>query len=122
VTRSGALPKEAHVFTDEFADRTIVFEDKTLEDVLMELGAREVTSVLIEGGGNVLGQALDARLIDRVQIYLAALFTGGHDIAFPGRGAGATLEALRLRDVRYEKIGSDIFVTGQATYGGAVCE
>jgi diaminohydroxyphosphoribosylaminopyrimidine deaminase/5-amino-6-(5-phosphoribosylamino)uracil reductase len=122
LTRSRKLPKEAHVFTDRFADRTLVFEDKPLDDVLTELGSRAVTSVLIEGGGNVLGQALDAQLIDRVQIYLAPIFTGGPDIAFPGRGASATLDALRLRDVHYEKIGSDIFVTGKATYGGAVSE
>ena len=122
LTRSGKLPKDAHLFTDQFAARTIVFEDQSLDDVLAELGSREVTSVLIEGGGQVLAQALDAQLIDRVEIYVAPLFTGGADIAFPGRGAGATLEALRLRDVRYEKIGSDIFVTGKATYEGAVSE
>ena len=122
LTRSGRLPKAAHVFTDGFADRTLVFRDKPFGDVLAELGARDVTSILIEGGGEILGEALDANLIDRVQIYLAPLFTGGPVIAFPGRGAGATSEALRLRDVRYEKIGADIFITGKATYGGAVSE
>ena len=56
--------------------------------MLAELGRREITSVLIEGGGDVLGQALDARLIDEVQIYLGAVFTGGPVVAFAGRGAG----------------------------------
>ena len=118
LTRSGRLPKEAHIFTDRFAERTLAFRDKPLDQVLVELGARDVTSVLIEGGGEILGQALDAKLIDRIQIYLAPLFTGGSVIAFPGVGAGATAEALRLREARYEKIGADIFVTGKATYGG----
>jgi diaminohydroxyphosphoribosylaminopyrimidine deaminase/5-amino-6-(5-phosphoribosylamino)uracil reductase len=122
MTRSERLPKTAHLFTDRFANRTLVFRDRPLDDVLAELGRRDVTSVLIEGGGEILGQALDTQLIDRVQIYLAPLFTGGPVIAFPGRGAGATVEALRLRDVRYEQIGSDVFVTGKATYGGAVSE
>jgi diaminohydroxyphosphoribosylaminopyrimidine deaminase/5-amino-6-(5-phosphoribosylamino)uracil reductase len=81
-----------------------------------------VTSVLVEGGGDVLGQALDAQLIDRVQIYVAPLFTGGPVMAFPGNGVGVTLDALRLREVRYEKIGGDVFVTGRATYGARASE
>lgn len=122
LTRSGRLPKDARVFTDRFADRTLVYRDRTLRAVLAELGARDVTSVLIEGGGDVLGQALDGRLIDRVQIYLAPLFTGGPNIALPGRGAGSTAGGLRLAHIEYQRIGPDIFVNGKATYGPAASE
>jgi diaminohydroxyphosphoribosylaminopyrimidine deaminase/5-amino-6-(5-phosphoribosylamino)uracil reductase len=122
LSRSRRLPKDAEIFTDEYAERTLVFSKEKLHDVLQELGRREVTSVLIEGGGDVLGQALDARLIDEVQIYLAPLFTGGPVVAFPGRGAASTLEGLRLRDVRYERIAGDVFVTGKATYETAAAE
>jgi len=55
--------------------------------VLRDLGRREITSVLIEGGGDVLSQALDQRLIDKVQIYIAPIFTGGNVLAFGGNGA-----------------------------------
>jgi diaminohydroxyphosphoribosylaminopyrimidine deaminase/5-amino-6-(5-phosphoribosylamino)uracil reductase len=119
LSRSARLPREAHLFTDRFADRTLVFRGKTLEAVLEELGQREITSVLIEGGGDILGQALDAQLIDRVQIYVAPLLTGGPVLAFPGRGAATSAEALRLQNVRYEQIGGDIFVTGKAAYTSA---
>lgn len=116
LSSSGRLPTEAHLFTDRFADRTLVFRNQTLDAVLVELGRKEVTSVLIEGGGDVLGQALDAQAIDEVQIYLGPVFTGGPVVGFGGRGAGSTLEALRLRNARYEQIGGDVFVTGEATY------
>lgn len=122
LSNSGSLPSDAHLFTDRFADRTVVFRDRKLAAVLAELGSKEVTSVLIEGGGDVLGQALDARLIDEVQIYLGPVFTGGPVVAFGGRGAGATLQALRLRNPRYEQIGGDVFVTGEATYATAAHE
>ncbi len=117
LTRSGRLPKEAHILNDRYSDRTLVFRDQTLSTVLKDLGSREVTSVLIEGGGDILGQALDARLIDKVQIYLGPILTGGPVMAFAGRGAGSTEEAARLREVSYEKIGSDIFLSGKPAYG-----
>jgi diaminohydroxyphosphoribosylaminopyrimidine deaminase/5-amino-6-(5-phosphoribosylamino)uracil reductase len=122
LSRSRRLPKGAQIFTDRFAERTLVFSNEKLHEVLHELGRREVTSVLIEGGGDVLGQALDARLIDEVQIYVAPVFTGGPVVAFAGAGAASTLEGLRLRDPHYEQIGSDVFVTGKATYDAAVAE
>ena len=122
LSNSGRLPPAAHLFTDRFADRTLVFRNRTLDAVLVELGRKEVTSVLIEGGGDVLGQALDAHVIDEVQIYLGAVFTGGPVVAFGGRGVGATPEALRLRNPRYEQIGSDVFVTGEATYADSTHE
>jgi diaminohydroxyphosphoribosylaminopyrimidine deaminase/5-amino-6-(5-phosphoribosylamino)uracil reductase len=79
---------------------------------LRELGEKEITSVLIEGGGEILGQALDQRLIDRVQLYLGPVFTGGPIVAFPGIGAGSTDQALRLERVRYERIGQDVCIIG----------
>ena len=42
--------------------------------------------MLIEGGGNVLGQAFDARLVDKVQFYLAPVFTGGPVLAVRRKG------------------------------------
>ena len=75
--------------------------------------------MLIEGGGDILSQALDGKLIDKVHIYVAPLFTGGPVIAFAGEGAAASQTALRLQDVQYERIGSDVFVSGRASYAAA---
>src|SRR5438876_3810414 len=112
LTRSGKLPRRAHLFSDRFASRTLIYRDKSLAAVLKNLGKRGVTSVLIEGGGEVLGQALDARLIDKVQLYLGPILTGGPVIAFPGGGAENTANALRLRCVSYRRIGQSVCITG----------
>jgi diaminohydroxyphosphoribosylaminopyrimidine deaminase/5-amino-6-(5-phosphoribosylamino)uracil reductase len=120
LSRSGKLPRTARVFTDRFADRTAVFADVALKDLLRELGAKEITSILIEGGGDVLGQALDERLIDRVQIYVAPVLTGGPTIAFGRTGAGSTREGARVGRVRHERIGDDVCVIGYPTYDHAV--
>jgi diaminohydroxyphosphoribosylaminopyrimidine deaminase/5-amino-6-(5-phosphoribosylamino)uracil reductase len=122
LSRSGSLPRRAHLFTDRFAARTIVYRDQNLETVLRELGEKEITSVLIEGGGDILGQALDQRLVDKVQLYLGPVLTGGPSVAFAGAGVAATRDAPRLRGVRYEKIGQDVYVTGYPTYDATQSE
>jgi diaminohydroxyphosphoribosylaminopyrimidine deaminase / 5-amino-6-(5-phosphoribosylamino)uracil reductase len=112
LSRSGVLPRRARLFTDRFSPRTIIHRGENLEVVLRDLGEKEITSVLIEGGGEILGQALDQRLVDKVQLYLGPVFTGGPVSAFPGVGAASTEGALRLERVEYERIGQDVCVTG----------
>jgi diaminohydroxyphosphoribosylaminopyrimidine deaminase/5-amino-6-(5-phosphoribosylamino)uracil reductase len=116
LSRSGALPRAARLFTDRFAARTLVYGKKNLDAVLRDLGQKEITSVLLEGGGEVLGQALDQGLVDKVQLYLGPVLTGGPIVAFPGAGAASTALGSRLDRVRYERIGPDVCVTGYPIY------
>jgi len=112
LTRSGKLPQRAHLFSDRRAARTLIYRRKSLAAVLKNLGERGVTSVLIEGGGEVLGQALDACVTDKVQLYLGPILTAGPLIAFPGRGAQTTASALRLQRVSYEQVGQSVCIMG----------
>jgi diaminohydroxyphosphoribosylaminopyrimidine deaminase / 5-amino-6-(5-phosphoribosylamino)uracil reductase len=120
LTRSGQLPRQAQLLTDKFAARTLIYKRKSLASVLKDLGKRRITSVLIEGGGEVLGEALDKRLIDKVQIYLGPILTGGPVVAFPGEGAGKTADALRLRGIEYHQIGQSVCISGYPDVPG--CE
>jgi diaminohydroxyphosphoribosylaminopyrimidine deaminase / 5-amino-6-(5-phosphoribosylamino)uracil reductase len=122
LSRSGKLPRDAHLFSDRFAARTLVYRKQTLPEVLNDLGRREITSVLIEGGGNVLGQAFDARLVDEVQFYIAPVLIGGPVLAVPGKGAGSTTDGARLSEVRFQKIGPDLLVTGYSRWSAAAGE
>ena len=90
-----------------------------LAGVLADLGQKNVTSVMIEGGGEILGHALDERLIDKVQIYIAPIFTGGPVVGFGGRGAVRTPDGAHLERIKFEKIGPDICVTGYPKYDRA---
>lgn len=116
ITRSGKLPRDARMFTDALAGRTVVLQSGSLRSILRELGARDITSVLIEGGGDVLSQANDLRLIDKLQVYVAPLLTGGPTLAFGGRGAASTLRAARLRNVKYDRIDNILIVSGDVEY------
>jgi diaminohydroxyphosphoribosylaminopyrimidine deaminase/5-amino-6-(5-phosphoribosylamino)uracil reductase len=112
LSRSGNLRQHAYLFSDQHAARTLIYRQKSLTAVLKNLSERGVTSVLIEGGGEVLGQALDARVIDKVQLYLGPILTAGPIIAFPGRGAKTAASALRLQRVSYEQVGQSVCIMG----------
>jgi diaminohydroxyphosphoribosylaminopyrimidine deaminase/5-amino-6-(5-phosphoribosylamino)uracil reductase len=117
LSRSGKLPRNARVLRDRFAKDTRLYRDQALPTILADLGAQNITSVLIEGGGDVLGQALDQHLIDKVQIYIAPMFTAGPVAAFAGKGASRSSDAARLDRVQFEKLGKDICVTGYPISG-----
>lgn len=119
VTAGGKLPADVHLFNDRFKKRTLVYRNKSLTAVLGDLGKRGVTSLLIEGGGKVLGDALDRHLIDKIQIYVAPLLTGGPVIAFGGKGCAGTADAVRIERISYSKISQDICVSGYPRYASA---
>ena len=117
LTKSGKLPSRSRVFRDRFKDRTLVYRNKSMRAVLADLGKKEVLAVLIEGGGDILGQALDSGLIDKVQVYLGPIFTGGPVLAFGARGASSTQTATRLTRLSYDRIGDDVRVIGYVAKG-----
>ena len=87
---------------------------RNLPKVLEELYRREIQSVLVEGGTEVAGAFVDARLVDKITLMIAPMIIGGHDApaAIGGTGVESLCEALRLRDVSVEKHDSDIEITG----------
>jgi diaminohydroxyphosphoribosylaminopyrimidine deaminase/5-amino-6-(5-phosphoribosylamino)uracil reductase len=82
---------------------------------LMELlGAMGITSVLIEGGGQVAAAALAADIVDKVVFYYAPKILGGDDGVpmFHGSGPIHMREALTLREATVDRLGEDIVVQG----------
>jgi len=112
-SRSGQLPADCHLLTDEWRERTEVTRGRSLRQVLRNLGRQGVVQVLIEGGGETLGAALDGGLVQRVEIYVAPLITGGRVPAFGGRGVGSNAAAWHLQNPRYTKIGPDLKISAR---------
>ena len=111
-TRTGKLPRTSHVFTDEFREKTLVYKNVPLREVLKDLGGRGVEKLLIEGGGRTLGEAFDQRLVDRVVFYVAPVLIGGGVPAIAGLGAGSNEEGIQLHDATFQKIGLDLKIEG----------
>jgi len=115
VTHSGNLPPTAHVFSDRYRDRTMVCRDRSWNEVLDELGRRGVTRLLIEGGGNVLGQLFDQNRIDEFWSFYAPMLTAGDKPSLAGSGVTANELAVSLIEPKFERFGDDILVRGYVT-------
>ncbi len=85
-----------------------------LRVLLRALGARQVISLLAEGGAEVLGSLLDHGLVDAVVAVLAPRLIGGASApaAIGGEGAATLAEAVDLADLEVERLGGDLIVTG----------
>ena len=85
-----------------------------LDALLKYLGEREVTGVLVEGGGVLLGSLFDRYLVDKVHAFIAPKIVGGASAPGPvgGEGVARMAEALTLKQARWERLGDDLLVTG----------
>jgi diaminohydroxyphosphoribosylaminopyrimidine deaminase/5-amino-6-(5-phosphoribosylamino)uracil reductase len=108
LTRTGQLPKKAHLFTDRYKDRTLVYRKVKILRVLQDLAGRGVTRVLLEGGGKLLGSAFDADCVNEVAFFVAPVILGTRTPAVDAKKPGK----LRLTDVHWEKVGRDLFCRG----------
>ena len=82
--------------------------------LLKGLGERGVTSLLVEGGGTLLGSLFDLGLVDKVRAFIAPVIIGGLSApsAVGGKGSASMSQAVRMKSVRVECIGEDILVVG----------
>lgn len=82
--------------------------------LLAELGRGDTTSVLVEGGGELLGSLFDAGLVDKVVAFVAPTIIGGAGAPSPVAGAGAEriADASRLTRVRTLRLGRDVVIIG----------
>ena len=86
-----------------------------IEALLAELGRRQRTNVLVEGGSRLLGSLFDLRAIDEVHAFIAPKLVGGHLAPSPIAGAGLAqmAEAMRLQNSQVEIVDGDVYVTGR---------
>ena len=132
-------PLKAKIVSDEFAGLTTIIVSRSapakrvaslakrvtvwaaplrggridLRWVLKKLGGENVTSLLIEGGGEVNASFLLGGFAQRVTFFYAPKILGGRESrkAVAGEGARSLGEMLNLRDVEWRRVGVDLMMT-----------
>ena len=79
---------------------------------LDELGARDIQSLLLEGGPHLAGAFLEAGEIDEARMFIAPLMLGGAKAktAVEGIGVGDIAEGARALAIETERIEDDVLV------------
>lgn len=113
LTKSGLDQSQWKLFNDEYKNRTRIFEDIKLRDVLTQLSGNEgVNTVMLECGGSLMGAFLDLNLIDEFMIFYAPMVTGGPHCAIGGNGISGLEERWGLENPSVEQIGNDLCLRG----------
>lgn len=103
LTHEGAEPEPA---TDEPAR-------VDLGAALDELGARGVTSLLVEGGPRLAGALAAAGLIDEVRLFVAPLLLGAGPATVEHAGVASLAEAERAESLSAVAVGDDILLSAR---------
>ena len=115
---SKAAPKNRVAVLAEKANVIIAPTKKLQIDLrwlLEKIGTQNVTTLLVEGGGEVSASFLLGGLAQRVAFFYAPKILGGRESrkAVAGEGARSLSETIQLREVAWRKLGEDLLLTAR---------
>ena len=120
VAVSEAAPPEKLTQLQQFANVEVLKLHKQnghldLNELLQKLAALDITSILVEGGSEIHGAFIDAALGERIYAFVAPKIIGGKNAIGPVGGNGSTdmAKALRLCDIEYKQLETDLLITGR---------
>jgi diaminohydroxyphosphoribosylaminopyrimidine deaminase/5-amino-6-(5-phosphoribosylamino)uracil reductase len=117
--RVAALARRVNVIvapaTKRRARSDAPYQQIDLRWLMRKLGAGNVMSLLVEGGGEVNASFLLGGLAQRASFFYAPKILGGRDSrkAVAGEGARSLAEVIRLRDVEWKRLGPDLLMTAR---------
>ena len=84
-----------------------------LPHLLNQLGDMGITSILLEGGGELFSDFMKRKLIDRLIVCFAPKLIGGDGIDFlPGISIDKMKNAFELKDVHFQTMGDNFILEG----------
>ena len=87
-------------------------------ELLSDLGQNNITALLLEGGGELAGQALQAKIVDEVEFHIAPkLLTGRNSRTVVGGADPVRLaDALNLDKLQVKRAGCDLIISGKVKF------
>lgn len=113
ITRIGNFPASHHLFSDEYKERTIVYQGQSLKEIMTDLFQRKIVNVMLECGPHLASEFLKEGLIDRVTLFQNPSFLGkGRDI-FGDIALSSLHQRPALTDIESTWINTDHVITGR---------
>ncbi|MDD5348292.1 MAG: bifunctional diaminohydroxyphosphoribosylaminopyrimidine deaminase/5-amino-6-(5-phosphoribosylamino)uracil reductase RibD [Candidatus Omnitrophica bacterium] len=90
------------------------FGQVNLKDMLKKLARMDITSILVEGGGTLIGSLFDEGLVDKIMFFVSPRIIGGKDAisSVMGKGVSRVDAAVELRDLRLRRLKDDFLIEG----------
>jgi diaminohydroxyphosphoribosylaminopyrimidine deaminase / 5-amino-6-(5-phosphoribosylamino)uracil reductase len=83
-----------------------------LKELIKELGKSEISSVMIEGGAELSGNARKEGIVDKILIFTAPKIIGNGLNPIKNLGIKKVNKAIKLKDTSTTKIGRDLLIEG----------
>jgi diaminohydroxyphosphoribosylaminopyrimidine deaminase/5-amino-6-(5-phosphoribosylamino)uracil reductase len=118
VASTGEAPLIVVVSLEAPGDRVLTLRDagaeileaNELSSALIQLGSREITDLLLEGGPGLARAFLDAGEIDDFNLFIAPVLGGEADLPGPLAGTTSLGEVIHPLDVSHEAVGPDLLI------------
>jgi diaminohydroxyphosphoribosylaminopyrimidine deaminase/5-amino-6-(5-phosphoribosylamino)uracil reductase len=81
-----------------------------LKELMKELGKKEITSVMIEGGAELNSSAIKDKVADKLLIFTAPKLVGTGVGAIGNLGITKIDKAVKLKNIRTMKVGKDVLL------------
>jgi len=83
-----------------------------LKTLMKDLGKSEISSVMIEGGAELSGNAIKEGIVDKLMIFTAPKIIGNGLGPIKNLGIKKIDKAIKLKNIRTRKIGKDLLAEG----------
>jgi diaminohydroxyphosphoribosylaminopyrimidine deaminase/5-amino-6-(5-phosphoribosylamino)uracil reductase len=79
---------------------------------MRKLAQMEITNILVEGGGTLIGSLFDEGLVDKVLFFISPKIIGGKEAisSVMGKGIARIDKAVRLKEVKLKRLGEDFLI------------
>ncbi|MBU4419257.1 MAG: bifunctional diaminohydroxyphosphoribosylaminopyrimidine deaminase/5-amino-6-(5-phosphoribosylamino)uracil reductase RibD [Candidatus Omnitrophica bacterium] len=83
-----------------------------LRDALKKLAQLQISNIIVEGGGTLIGSLFDEKLVDKVLFFISPKIIGGKDAvsSVMGNGVKRVDQAVKLQDLKIRRFGEDLLV------------
>ena len=85
-----------------------------LKDLMKKLAGMGITSILVEGGGMLIGSLFDEGLVDKIMFFISPKIIGGKEAigSVMGRGIARIEQSAKLKNLSLKRFGEDFLIEG----------
>ncbi|MFA5093044.1 MAG: bifunctional diaminohydroxyphosphoribosylaminopyrimidine deaminase/5-amino-6-(5-phosphoribosylamino)uracil reductase RibD [Candidatus Omnitrophota bacterium] len=83
-----------------------------LRDALKKLAQLQISNIIVEGGGTLIGSLFDERLVDKIMFFISPKIIGGKDAVSSVMGLGVKNvgQAIKLYDIKVKRFDDEFLI------------